>query len=382
MTSTVPGSLHSFDGIHDVAPYFSICIPQHDRTDFLLRVCASFAEQTFRDFEVCISDDCSPDGRQAEIVEFLERNGLSHRFVTQDRNLRYDGNLRASMALARGRYCLLMGNDDCLAAPDTLQELHDEIVAAGEPAVIVTNFEDFTSGAITRRIPQTGILGSGPRLAAGFFRNFAFVSGVLLSREEAQREATDRWDGSEMYQMYIGCRLIAAGGAVMGVERSVVRKDVRIPGIAVDSYARRPRLKPCPIEERKLTLAQLGHVVTDAVAPYLPARERGWVAERVLFQIFVFTYPFWLLEYRRVQSWKYAVGVGLGMRPRNTLPAVELGRARRFRLRVVYALASAAGLLAPDRLFGALRPILYRIAKSYRSRDARHALAMGAGASR
>ena len=43
----------------------------------------------------------------------------------QERNQRYsDGNLRASIALAQGRYCWLMGNDDALASPDVLYDLH------------------------------------------------------------------------------------------------------------------------------------------------------------------------------------------------------------------------------------------------------------------
>jgi len=39
------------------APLFSICIPQHNRTSFLIEACKSLQSQTFTDFEICISDD-------------------------------------------------------------------------------------------------------------------------------------------------------------------------------------------------------------------------------------------------------------------------------------------------------------------------------------
>src|SRR5438105_2928907 len=97
-----------------LAPFFSICIPQYGRTSFLLRAIDSFAEQTFRDFEVCISDDVSPDRRQDELIARLRGHSIPFRFARQLHNLRYDANLRAAIGLASGRYCVLMGNDDAL----------------------------------------------------------------------------------------------------------------------------------------------------------------------------------------------------------------------------------------------------------------------------
>ena len=47
-------------------PTFSICIPQYNRTSFLLEALKTLNEQDFKDFEVCISDDCSTDGRESE----------------------------------------------------------------------------------------------------------------------------------------------------------------------------------------------------------------------------------------------------------------------------------------------------------------------------
>jgi len=54
--------------------------------------------QTFTNFEVCISDDVSNDGREKELLDYLESSSLSYVYVRQDKSLRYDANIRASIA--------------------------------------------------------------------------------------------------------------------------------------------------------------------------------------------------------------------------------------------------------------------------------------------
>lgn len=76
-------------------PFFSICVPQHNRTAFLIEACKCLAAQTYRDFEVCISDDRSTDGREQQLLDYLQNSGLSFIYKQQAKNLRYDGNIRA-----------------------------------------------------------------------------------------------------------------------------------------------------------------------------------------------------------------------------------------------------------------------------------------------
>ncbi len=347
-------------------PFFSVCIPQYDRTSFVIESCKSLGGQTFKDFEVCISDDCSTDGREKELLGVLEDMGLSFVYRKQERNTGYDGNLRASIGLSEGRYCFLLGNDDCLASPTTLEDLHGEIKNVGTVGVVITNYEEFATGKKVRRIRGTGPIGTGPVAAARHYRNLSFVSGVLLDGARAHELGTARWDGSEMYQMYVACRIIAEGGLLLGIDEVTVRKDIQIPGEQVDSYAVRPRVHPCPIVERRTNLDTIGRLVTDAVAPYLKSSERQGVIERIFWQLLLFTYPYWVVEYRRVQSWRYAVGICLGMRPRNLFSGLSLDRIRRARLSVVFFLSSLGGLLIPVRVFDSLRTPLYYVAKAVR----------------
>src|SRR5207249_4986562 len=118
---------------------------------------------------------------------------------------------------------------------------------------------------------------------------------------------------SEMYQMYLGCRILAAGGRLLGIDEIVVLKDIQIPGEQVDSYATRPVVKNCSINERRLPLCQYGTVAFDAILPFIKKSERGNYIRCIFRQVLMFTYPPWLIEYRRIQSWRYAVGIALGM---------------------------------------------------------------------
>jgi len=347
----------------DRPPFFSICIPQYNRTSFLKEALRTIKAQNFPDFEVCIADDRSTDGRSHEIVEYLQESGLSFAYKQNSENLRYDGNLRTAIGLASGVYCLLMGNDDALAGPNVLARLRELLVQHPKVGLLVPNFADFGGGRVTRRVRHTGVVGQGVEVATSRFRNLSFVSGLILRNDRAQAHATDKWDGSEMYQMYLGSRIIAEGYELLELDEALVLKDIIVPGESVDSYFNSPRVSSPAIIERRLPLVQLGRLVEDAIRPH--AGRRGPVlAVKIFLQILMFPYPFWIMEYRRVQSWRFAAGVCLGMRPRNLLANVRFKPLHRAFICGVYLFFTCVGLLTPIVAFDYCRPRLYAISKS------------------
>ncbi len=343
-------------------PFFSICIPQYNRTSFLIESCRILDEQRTRNFEVCISDDCSTDGREDELLRALRASRLSFVYRRGDVNRRYDGNLRAAMALASAPYSFLLGNDDTLKDPDTLGDLERAIRASHDPWVVFTNFEDFSTAAVARRVSQDGVIGSGPRVAAASFRKFSFVSGVVLKTVPARGERTNRWDGSEMYQMYVGTRLITIGGRVLELAQVTVRKDIARAGESVDSYARKPSGSSWGIPERRIPLVINAALVIDAISPYA-AGQRFRVLVNVLLQCFGVLYPYWLVEYRRVQSWGFAAGVARAMRPSRSLAGVHVSAALRLFAWLLFIVSTAVGLLVPVSLFNWLIAPFRRLAR-------------------
>ena len=345
-------------------PFFSICVPQFNRTSFFLRAIKSWQSQTFKDFELCISDGCSTDGRHGEIIAALEQSELSFRFQRHERNLQYDPNLRASLALARGRYCMLFGNDDMLASDEGLTFVHEQIVAHDFPAAVITNFAIIATGANDRRIRASGILGSGVPTAVANFRNYNFVSGICLDRTSVQRLTTDKWDGSEMYQMFLGTRMLAEGGRLLGIEEAVVAKDILIPGETSEGhYAKKPKVRDFWVKVRPMPLTLYAQLACDAVLPCVAENKRQAIIRSIFKRVLLFTYPPWLPEYRRVQSWKFAAGVALGMSPGRIISKLAVTTSTRTYITTLYLLVTVAGLFVPISLFDKLRTTLYSIAK-------------------
>src|SRR5205823_11742712 len=141
-----------------------------------------------------------------------------------------------------------------------------------------------------------------------------------------------------------------------------VLKDIQIEGEQVDSYARRERVVG-PIKERPLPLAQLGRVVVDAMAPCINPANMNRVVRNVFRQLVLFTYPPWLIEYRKIQSWRYAAGVALGMRPRHLLRGLHINWPSKAYLSSIYGVVTIIGLLFPVGLFERLKPRLHAFAK-------------------
>ena len=149
--------------VENGTPFFSICIPQYNRTSFVIEALRALAGQSFKNFEVCVSGCyCSSDGRQSELQQALRDLNLRHVYRQQPTNVRYDENLRSAVGLATGGYCLLMGNDDRLADRDALTRLHGLIAQQENIGVVITNYVNQASGHVSRRARATRTVGSKP----------------------------------------------------------------------------------------------------------------------------------------------------------------------------------------------------------------------------
>ena len=99
-----------------MSPQVSVCIPVYNGERFLGRTLDSVFAQTFGDFEVVVSDNCSTDGTVA-LVERYDDPRL--RLVRNPENIGAIRNWNQVRAQARGDYVKLLPADDVLA-PDCL----------------------------------------------------------------------------------------------------------------------------------------------------------------------------------------------------------------------------------------------------------------------
>jgi cellulose synthase/poly-beta-1,6-N-acetylglucosamine synthase-like glycosyltransferase len=116
---------------HHRPPFFSILVPSYNRPEFLGVAVDSVLASDFRDFELIVSDDCSP--RRAEIAALMEPRLRDSRvqFVPQEANLREPGNRAFLLGSARADWQIFLCDDDKLA-PNALGVLASAIEANGD----------------------------------------------------------------------------------------------------------------------------------------------------------------------------------------------------------------------------------------------------------
>jgi glycosyltransferase involved in cell wall biosynthesis len=95
-----------------VAPLVSIVITYFDYADFLLQTVESLAQQTFRDFEVIVVDDCAPGSAAKTLLKGVE---LPITILRLDRNMGPAAACNAGIRASKGSFILPMDSDDLIA---------------------------------------------------------------------------------------------------------------------------------------------------------------------------------------------------------------------------------------------------------------------------
>lgn len=104
----------------------SICIPTYDRPEKLLNCINSLSLQTKKNFEVCISDNCSKVNIKKLIQPFKKK--LNIKFKKNNKNLGFAVNLLKVSKMASGEFIWFLGDDDLLI-PSAIKKLTQIIEA-------------------------------------------------------------------------------------------------------------------------------------------------------------------------------------------------------------------------------------------------------------
>src|SRR5687768_7063529 len=100
-------------------PFISVCVPAYKHAQYLERLFDSLVSQTFRDFEVVVTDD-SPDTSVINLVERFSAK-LNINYHKNTRALGTPENWNQAMKLATGEWVKLMHDDDWFDSDDSLR---------------------------------------------------------------------------------------------------------------------------------------------------------------------------------------------------------------------------------------------------------------------
>ena len=198
-----------------MAPLISICIPSYNRPVELGELLASIALEPRGGWEIVISEDHAP--RRSEVLSSVESFRAGHpdipvAYFSNERNLGFDANLRILFERASGAYCLFMGDDDVLCS-GALSEVR-AAVAHPNIGVVLRSWQsvDKATGQsieLHRYYPDDCLFVAGRSTILSFFRKSVFLSGLVIHRESALRFATERFDGTLLYQLWLVGKILA-----------------------------------------------------------------------------------------------------------------------------------------------------------------------------
>ncbi len=100
--------------------FISICIPVYKNAEFLKRLLDSISVQTFKDFEVIISDDSPEDNIQLFCQNYKSEFNL--RYFKNPNSLGSPENWNAAIRHASGEWIKIMHDDDWFANASSLEE--------------------------------------------------------------------------------------------------------------------------------------------------------------------------------------------------------------------------------------------------------------------
>ena len=103
-------------------PYFSICMPAYKQPEMIRRLLDSIQKQSFRDFEVIITDD-SPGNEVEEIAESF-KSFLKLRYYKNIKPLGTPENWNQAIRYAKGKWIKLIHQDDWFASDQSLETFY------------------------------------------------------------------------------------------------------------------------------------------------------------------------------------------------------------------------------------------------------------------
>ena len=101
---------------------FSIIIPTYNSESEIERALQSIRNQTFKNYEIIVIDDCSTDNTYEVLKKY---NDI--KLIKNTTNLKAGGARNRGLEVALGEYIIFLDADDYLAEKDTLQKINDVI---------------------------------------------------------------------------------------------------------------------------------------------------------------------------------------------------------------------------------------------------------------
>lgn len=282
-------------------PLLSICIPAYNRPRQLEELLHSIdCEPT--QIEIVICEDCSP-GRveiRKRVQSIQAQSPYALRYLENEENLGFDGNVRELVAQARGRFILYMGDDD-LFIPGALDRYLRFLNEHAETKYVLRSYVVVHPDGVVepfRYMAKTTSLPPGEETVAWLFKRSVTICGFTINREEALKHATSDLDGTLLYQIYLMAQVCLEHPSIycdIPVAQAVqsFRDDKPMFGA---SAAEKGRYTPGTVsEDNSVNFTKAYFELTN----YLDRQHGTQLTQRVQKSLSKYSYPFLSIQRKR-----------------------------------------------------------------------------------
>jgi glycosyltransferase involved in cell wall biosynthesis len=341
----------------------SICIPQYNRIEYLIKSLDELQNQCYSDFEVVISDDCSQDDTTLLLQEYIKYSKYPITYFRFDQNQGYDRNLRKSIELAIGEYCFVLGNDDTLSNKYVLRDLKDFLNKNNLPDLGFCNYQEYSNDKIvTRRALESRIIGAGPDIGLKNYSCFSFVAGLIFKKSTFIKYNTAIYDKSIYAQIALALNMICNGAILFSINKSLVKKDITIgKDQKSNSYRDFINKSYTKIKPADGGLKSVINVLSKVLNQnkMLTSERKNYIFSKILFS----TYPFWILDYKRNKATPAAIGLYLGLMPHRIEQFAQLSTLQKAKFTIGFQIISLVSFLIPSVVFFRYKEQIYTWAK-------------------
>ena len=116
--------------------FFSILLPTKNGNDYIVPAIKSVLDQDFKNFELIIGDNCNDHNFRMRISRFTRDKRIT--IIRPSFPLNVTQNWNYSLSRAKGRYIIMLGDDDCILK-DGLKKIYKNLVSLNFPDCLSVN---------------------------------------------------------------------------------------------------------------------------------------------------------------------------------------------------------------------------------------------------
>lgn len=118
---------------------FSVIIAAYNIQEYIERAISSVENQTFKNIEIIVVDDCSTDNTEKEVLRLCSKYG-NIIYIRHNENKKLGAARNTGLNVAKGEYIIFLDGDDYLATDDVLEKI-DKVIGEDETDIIYLGFK-------------------------------------------------------------------------------------------------------------------------------------------------------------------------------------------------------------------------------------------------